>query len=309
MTVSGFLLTVKEQHTVPQKSAGVNGWLLSAALIYWFLSSVLHLEVSFLIVEPMGTPWGDIVLRDYTWHLAGVFSVVVTAWIVLHVFRSARPVWLAGAWLFLAALILIINFYLMASPVENIHFPQYALLAWLLGKSLDRRRVRFIVFEILFAVLALGIVDELIQYFYLTPDYVKYMDFNDFLLNLTGGMAGVLLYYGGQRGTAAKNKPVRRSPAFALMVVLITFTAMLLISGRLQQSPPAEAGELPPGSVWEERGMTNVFMERSPDYFGTFQPAFHKDDYYVLSPVVGTVILALLLAGAVLLHPWRAEKE
>jgi hypothetical protein len=90
------------------------------------------------------------------------------------------------------ALMYVADHYLIVNNIERIHFPQYAMLALLLGLSL--RNEMLIFFVTTFA----GFVDEFLQ-FAMDPMKTNYLDFNDIVLNILGAAAGVVLLMGLRR--------------------------------------------------------------------------------------------------------------
>ncbi|MDD3312508.1 hypothetical protein [Pseudodesulfovibrio sp.] len=89
--------------------------------------------------------------------------------------------------LVLAGLLWASNTFLICTNVERIHYPQYAILGLLL---------RGLIGGDAWALLAcnlVGMTDELLQYA-LYPQYTKYLDFNDMILNMVGAQAGISLW-------------------------------------------------------------------------------------------------------------------
>lgn len=78
---------------------------------------------------------------------------------------------------------------LISVPIERIHYPQYALLAWMAYKATGRP------FSAVMIAFLVGYADETFQYFVLyASDRFVYFDWNDILLNLTAAL-GVLLFF------------------------------------------------------------------------------------------------------------------
>ncbi len=71
--------------------------------------------------------------------------------------------------------------------IEVIHFPQYAVFAFLLFPIVGNYNETLI-----WSTLA-GAMDEAYQYFYLAPGDTGYYDFNDVISNLAGAVFGLLL--------------------------------------------------------------------------------------------------------------------
>ena len=140
----------------------------------------------------------------------------------------------------------LIDHYLTYAISEYAHYPEYALLAWLVARSMDPQRSFWYVGRVLFWTTLLGMGDELLQYTWITTSYSEYLDFNDFVTNLVAAAAGVLLYY----GTAAQSlehdrrpKPVVESGAAMASALVV---AVALLSGHIVQTP---ATKVPPGGI------------------------------------------------------------
>lgn len=87
----------------------------------------------------------------------------------------------------LGALLWASDWLLICTNVERVHYPQYALLGFL---------IRCLVDSDVLALLAgnlIGMVDETLQYT-LNPHYTKYLDFNDMILNMIGVILGIALW-------------------------------------------------------------------------------------------------------------------
>lgn len=102
-------------------------------------------------------------------------------------FRRAAWKRLLAEGLVLAGLLWASNTFLICTNVERVHYPQYAILGLLL---------RGLIGGDAWALLAcnlVGMTDELLQYA-LYPQYTKYLDFNDMILNMVGAQAGISLW-------------------------------------------------------------------------------------------------------------------
>lgn len=99
-----------------------------------------------------------------------------------------------GSWLFwaegfaLGIMLWISSAMLICTNVESVHYPQYAILGYLMRSLIDGDM------SALLACNFVGMGDELVQYV-LNPHYTKYLDFNDMVLNLIGVMAGIILWH------------------------------------------------------------------------------------------------------------------
>lgn len=275
----------------------------AATAVYFTATCLLHLEFSLWLVRPRDLPWGRHALAELV-PAAMVIGALLLAWLVAsHLRRSARPRMLAGAWLLWALAALAIDRWLTFSVNEYFHYPQYALLAWLIARTLDRGRRGGIGGRVLFWTTLLGIADELAQYLWITTSYSHYVDVNDVLVNLVAGAAGVLLYYGPR---AATRKPAPRHRwrllEIAVAASLAVVAAAGLASGRLQLSPPAEVA--PGGLARDAQQRWTLYLQRSPRQHGSWQSGPYRGTHYVLTPLEG--LLALSMAAVLFAAATRA---
>ncbi len=186
-------------------------------------------------------------------------------------------------------LMILADMFLVSTRVEWIHYPQYAILGLLLLSAIPDT------FFVLFLGTLAGAVDETIQYMW-HPQYTKYLDFNDFVLNFLGVLLGIavwrVLY---SRRDSAVSRKVQKSKValYAITAVLLGLFAAGSWSGRVVSVLPEEQ---------DFQVITRI--EKKTVFVLSFvrQPAFwSKTDfgrtYHVLSPGEGIVALGLLLAG------------
>ena len=266
-------------------------WWLATA-IYFTVSCLMHLQFSLWLVRPRESPWGRYALSDFVPEaaaLGALLLVVVVAW---QLRRSPSPRKLAGLWLMLATAAWAIDRWLTYSANEYFHYPQYALLAWLIARLLDPRRERWVPGRVLFWTILLGAIDELLQYVWITTSYSHYVDFNDVLVNLVAGAAGVLLYYGAaQTPAAATVRPWLAGPEPKAGMILMLLVATVLASGRLQLSPANEVG--PGGFAQDLDGRRALFLQRSAGLHGSWQAGPHRGRHYVLGPLEAVLLVAM----------------
>ena len=88
---------------------------------------------------------------------------------------------------------------LILNSVENVHFPQYAVIAMLLGRSGLATDTSWL------AATLLGVADEEYQYLFLRAGRPNPLDWNDISLNAIGALLGVamLLHFGWARARAS----------------------------------------------------------------------------------------------------------
>lgn len=260
---------------------------------YFLATSLGHLEVSLWLVERRQSDWlGNYQMADF---LPWVGAALLVCFLVWQAWRAVRGNELAttlSVWAIWLIAIALVDRTLIYSLPEYLHYPQYALLAWLLARFVDPDRTRWPVGPILFAPTLLGVADEVLQYTWITTSYSNYLDFNDFLLNLLGGFAGLLAHYGFGR---PPDRPIvwrhayQGSVGFAwLGVAMLLYTS---IAHALTTS-----------------GQPLVGLEREISY-GQWISGPHTGSYYVLPPTLGTVLLVILgVAGSTLPLAHRRQR-
>jgi hypothetical protein len=110
--------------------------------------------------------------------------------------------------------------WLMVANIENIHYPQYALMVFMLWRGGLSVEASFL------GATVLGALDEGYQFLFLPYGRPTYFDWNDIVLNALGAAFGVLLIQPYRRPGA-----LPRSIGRAITVVLgLGFLAALLVS-------------------------------------------------------------------------------
>ncbi|MDT8437491.1 MAG: hypothetical protein RQ729_00610 [Wenzhouxiangellaceae bacterium] len=249
-----------------------------AIVLYWAVTTFAHLPVSLWLVKRRESEWlGTFQLTEFLPALA-LFGVagLLAHW-TLRALACRDPWPTLVAWALWLACIAPVDRFLLYSFPEYLHYPQYALLGWLLARWLDPARRGHGFGIALLAGTLLGMVDEILQYVWLTISYSNYLDFNDFILNLLGTVAGLLVYYGFRDrpsdGGAFTATGVATTGFIALGLVLWTLISMLTVQANASAVLP-----------WIERELS----------YGTWIRGPHAGHYYVLPPAIGT----LLLVGA-----------
>ena len=136
----------------------------------------------------------------------------------------------------LAVVIAVAQALIVVNGIEAIHYPQYALMAWLLvrtGLGLERSWL---------TATALGAVDEIWQWQTLPRAVPGYLDWNDILLNAVGAALGVLVVVRVRRAPSAERCCRRcRWPAPWPWPALVALLSGRWSSGRSIASRPAAA--------------------------------------------------------------------
>lgn len=159
--------------------------IASITLIYYLLASFGHdfvTKVYIKIFNQFGRQKMEIGLLVVSLILA--FSIAFLAYKRLqnkhHLINKKNALIAVGSLVFCHQVLIVTN-------VEMIHFFQYMILGFLLCLLLKDLKV------VLYLSLLAGIIDEFFQ-FVLYPQFTKYLDFNDFILDLVGAYVGILLF-------------------------------------------------------------------------------------------------------------------
>lgn len=131
--------------------------------------------------------------------IAGVDHAEVEVWLHWGSILVAAGIFLAGLsrskvrWRFIVGGLIVgtllwaSDIMLICTNVERIHYVQYAILGFLVRSLINGDVPALLVCN------WVGILDEFLQYA-LNPQYTKYLDFNDMILNLVGVVAGIFLW-------------------------------------------------------------------------------------------------------------------
>lgn len=270
----------------------------AAAALYFVITTWAHLTFSLWLVAPRTAVWQGQTLaysyRDAMPYLLPVAALALLAWLVRDAWRHgtrARIAIVAGYWLLWAACVAAVDRWLTYSVPEYFHYPQYGLLAWLLGKTLDPERIRWPVGRLLALTTLLGATDEMAQYLWITASYSNYYDFNDVLVNLLAAVLGVMVYYGFRAPTAAASGRLSRAGSAGVLLLPLILT-VAVASDRLQLTPPQA---VPPGGrATASDGSTRLYLQRQPGLYDRWHPGAWRPRHWVLGPGSATAALALV---------------
>ena len=248
----------------------------------WSLAT-LHLELSLWLVTPVDAgSWAGWrpaqALGPLAWVLGGglLLYLVLMAW-----YRADRTRTLLfwGLWL---GCVVLADRWILFSSTERIHYFQYAVLAWLTAWVVDPQRERWPFGAILLFCTLVGMADEIYQYTHETLDYSDYLDFNDFLLNLLGAAAGLLLYYGFRAAPCSARASHRLGmlgfPLLGGMMLLLLFLVATPTANRSQAGQDRFATTFP-------------VIERRPDSYGHWREGPLNGRYLILDPWIGTLLM------------------
>lgn len=267
----------------------------TAAALYFVVTTLAHLEFSLWLVGPRTATWQGLTFqysyRDAMPYLLPVVALALLAWLVRDALRHGtrqRIAIVAGYWLTWAGCVAAVDRWLTYSVPEYFHYPQYALLTWLLAQTLDPDRARWPVGRLLALTTLLGAVDELVQYLWITASYSHYYDFNDVLVNLLAAVLGVMMYYGFRSPPVLRSATGRRTwAAYGLVGVLCVVLAAG--AGRVQLAP---RGPVPPGGVVvSAQGTPTLYLQRQPGLYNRWHPGAWRPQHWVLGPQMGLALL------------------
>jgi len=220
--------------------------------------------------------------ENYNEFLAYGFLVIFLIFIFIVFYRSFRSPqkYLNLVLSALIAVLLVLSFrYLMVYNIEAIHFVEYMLVAMLLFPVLRSYG------ETVFWVTILGILDEIFQYLFLTPNF-EYFDFNDITLNLLGAGAGVVMVFILLKNSfEIRRIKWNRSPAILTGSGLLIIFFILLLSGKMTINP----SDAPGSENWFS--LNRAIM---PDEFWT--EAYPGRRFHILRPIEGIILMFVLFA-------------
>jgi|GEM_PF-2580871 len=114
--------------------------------------------------------------------------------------------------------------------IEAIHFLQYGVLAILIFHLVNRYDYSC------WIIFFLGFVDESYQHFFLTPNPLQYLDFNDMVLDQIGGGFGLSTMYCLNK-TSGPSRPLIRNGIIAVYVAVIIAAIVLYFTGTMRIWP------------------------------------------------------------------------
>lgn len=163
---------------------------------------------------------------------------------------------------------------LICTNVESVHYPQYAILGFLVRSLIDRDLLA------LLACNLVSMVDEFIQYV-MNPHYTKYLDFNDMILNLVGVMLGISLWHWLWTGrpNSVLVSYCRRAFVFCYAMLAIAIV-WVVIEGRVISYWKTSE---PPHTSLQLVGEKMAFVLSYVDISATFQTTGLGREYHILN--------------------------
>ena len=263
------------------------------AIALYFSIVTFHDEVTALVIKIRNSMG----LTSFNRFLAYGFLALLIFILIILFYQSlkSRQKILKSALSLIVSAMMVISFrLLMVYNIEAIHFVEYMLVAIILLPVIRSYG------ETVFWVTILGMLDELFQYRFLTPDF-EYFDFNDSTLNLLGAGAGVLLVF-VLNDNAIEIRRIKwyRSPAILTGLGLLTVFLVLLLSQKISINPVDTPG------TW-----FSVNRNSLPDDFWT--EAYPGRRFHILRPIEGIILMILLFTGFSMLDlsvkPQRRTKD
>lgn len=279
---------------VTSGSGAVIGRRVGAAIalaVYFPAVCLGHLAFSIWLVRPRQAWFGEFAFKELVPYLTVATASVLLVWLLRAAQRTRAPARVLAGWGLWLVAVGLVDRDLTYSINEVAHYPEYAIVAWLLAASMDPSRVARPVGRVLFWTTLLGALDELQQYIWIAPSYGDYFDFNDVLVNLLGGVLGVLLYYRFEPLPRGRVRVRPMAPEIFAAVLVTTAVAGFAASGRLELTPPRE---VPPGGLLRgDDGVTRLYLERKAGSYGRDHPGDRHPSYHVLGPVTGLWLVAV----------------
>jgi len=196
-------------------------WLAAAGAVF-VADLFLHLPITDAcdaLVRRFGFDTWDLVVRRGFLGLAVALVAAVGLWS-----SAQKRVMLTSAAL-LVALALVFQRFLLVSGIENIHYPQYALMVSLLMWGGVGGQAAYLIST------GLGAVDEAYQLATMPRGTPGYFDWNDVALNALGAAFGVVLVLamrGEKSGRSGRRPTSTRLRHFGLIVCGMILVAMVL---------------------------------------------------------------------------------
>jgi hypothetical protein len=159
-------------------------WLAAAAAVF-VLDIALHLPVEDFfdeIARRYGFFWYDALAQKV--FIGMGLAVLAALW--LGALPVRRPL-VRRATLGVVTAMLLAKGFLLVAAIENIHYPQYALIVIVLARAGMALEPSWLI------AVGLGVLDEYYQYVMLPRGTPNYLDADDIVLNAIGGLLGVIV--------------------------------------------------------------------------------------------------------------------
>lgn len=278
--------------------------LVTLTIIYWLLNVFLHLEFSLLITTPFQLPFfitdSPIRITDYAMPIS-----IITGVLSLIVLSKKLPAIQCPKFIFTqltiwVSVMLMINYFLLTTPVEYIHYLQYGILGWLICHCIGSlEKASSLLLFILISTIA-SVIDESLQYLAITSKYSFYLDFNDFVLNFWATTLGLIIYLVFQPSPPlAQLKQSIEKP-------LIYFSLLLWLSYIIALASPWVSffpeNQITPGGIMCLADTCTLYLQRSPEMMGSWHDKFVGGKFYILHWWQGVILMTLIALYTFALH-------
>jgi hypothetical protein len=159
-------------------------WLVAAGALF-VLDIALHLPIEDLfdgIAKRYGFFWYD-ALAQQVFIALGLGLVAALCWWS----QPARRTVVRRATIALVVAMLLAKGFLLVAAIENIHYPQYALIVMALARGGMALEPAWL------TAVGLGVADEYYQFVMLPRGTPNYLDADDIVLNAIGGLLGAVI--------------------------------------------------------------------------------------------------------------------
>jgi len=260
--------------------------LLTVALASAYLAVVIlfHRSVSG-IFDWLSEKLSFKIYDDLIFLMSLMAMVFCGVFLLMKIVRRERRCQKIAYCLFTAFLVVVSYETLVVFNVENIHFPQYAILALPVFALLKHFGAT------VFWVTLFGVLDEAYQYFVLfRNNYATYLDFNDIVLNLIGAGIGVALIYTlsdlkSESSTLHANSPGKWNKFVILAVAaFILFGGILLYAAGILRLYPEANGPNSP-----------ILLSMVPPPTRFWENPTHGKPFHIFHPVEGMFFSAILI--------------
>jgi hypothetical protein len=262
-------------------------------LLYFLAVSLPHHPASALFDKDILIPVGFYSIQ----HIVDVISIAAIVGVFVLAIGVVRIHGRASAyhfclWLSLLLLMYLADHYMNVNNAERIHYPQYAVLALLLGLTLRSEVLIFFVTS--FA----GFVDEFLQ-FVMAPDKTNYLDFNDIILNILGAAFGIALLLAFRKSAAPQSSKYENRLRAVFLTCMATGAFIVLSSLALGRIAPVMENMHPRSVIAIVEGKTSFIMsfERHDQFW---QKSYFGKVFHIFSPLEGILAIAVLSALACL---------
>ena len=257
---------------------------IAIAATYYLLVVIPHNSfgewIAYTLDEPLGRKQYNLIIL-----IIGIITLVIYVYLFWNGIRMKKIaggtyskkdrtfLWLS---LLLAIVLIVFSFFtIIIINIEIIHLVQYALLAILLFPILQNCTAT------LFWIIIFGVLDEAYQYKILNPEKYDYYDFNDVILDLLGGILGVLLILANKPViNELKYKRARKHMMYSALILVILL-GFAFLTGIVVVYPMEGIPEAP----------FQLIREYDPSFWRVVPP---NVQYHVVRPLEGIFIILLL---------------